>query len=342
MTYFKSIQLFVLTTMLIVFTVIIINFLIDPFQQYRKAMFHKTIFMKNFYLNAGLIKNYNYDSVVIGSSMTQNFIIDDMKKELGFSAPIKLPIGGGNIVEYNTVLKSTIATKKVKNVLFGLDIFALKNGDNRLPMYLYDNDIFNDYKYLFSVDTFKRSLTYPFLHYTLDSSHPRLDYNLMYQWQHNFSQNDFSKSKVIDNFNKNKINLDNDINQNEILTERFDNFNKYIVSIIKKNPDIDFIFFYPPYSILAYKSMSSGALNTFLETKTMINSQLLKFSNVKVFDFQEELDVISNLDNYKDITHYHQKINQWMLQQIKVNKYKIKAVSSNEDFRSKILNYKIK
>jgi hypothetical protein len=336
----KSILFFLIGLILSSVILVFINFIIDPFQVYRKSTFHKAIFMKGFYLNAGLIKTYDYDSVSIGSSMTQNFIIKELKDNLGWEKPIKLPVSGGRIEEHYTVLRSAINTGKVKNVLFGLDIFSLSRNENRLPKYLYDEVVLNDYKYLYSIDTLKRSLTYPFLHLTIPSNHPRLNYNLMFQWQHNYSEKDFSEKKVIKQFANNSINLDNNKDSNNIIKTRMLNFKKYVLELVQDNPNINFTFFYPPYSILSYKSMNNDTLNSFLDTKMKINKMLLKYPNIRIFDFQEVKEVIENLNNYKDLTHYHQKINTWMLNQINYNRYKIDNNETNfKSFKDSIKSY---
>jgi len=326
--------------LIIICIVVGINIVIDPFQIYKKATFHKTIFMKEFYLNAGLIKQYDYDSVSVGSSMTQNFKIDELQEQLNFKKPIKLPVSGGSVVEHAMVLESAINTGKVKNVLFGLDIFSLNNTGNRLPEYLYDNSVWNDYKYIFSIDTLKRSFTYPFLHLTISKTHPKLDYNLMFQWQHNYPESYFSKEKVISAYISRSVNLDNSEDTDKITQDRMNGFNKYILKVVKDNPNIKFIFFYPPYSILTYKSMNKQNLDSFFEVKKFINMQLKSLPNVQIYDFQDDWDVITDLDNYKDITHYHSKINSYMLKQIS-NKEKLANIDDYINFMKKISLYKI-
>lgn len=331
MKYAKKIKFFILVTVSFIVAISGINFIIDPFQQYRQATLHKTIFMKGFYLNSGLIKNHNYNAVVIGSSMTQNFIIDEVNEKLNYENVIKLPISGGNIAEHYTVLNSAIKSKKVKNVLFGLDIFSLKNAQNRLPTYLYDYNILNDYLYLTSIDTLKRSILYPLLHYTIPNTHPRLNYNLMFQWQHNHTKNDYNSTKVLNSFNNNDINFDKHNNQEELKKERIDNIDKYLLPLIKNNPKINYIFFYPPYSILTYKQMkASETLESFILTKESIFKMMSKYKNVKIYDFQIAKKITHDLNNYKDITHYHQKINTWMLEQIHNNNYQLNIDNVDE------------
>lgn len=71
--------------------------LVDPFEVYHKA----TAFIPPItngtqnYSNAGIAKNYEYDSVVIGSSMTENFTPSQLDRLFGGQF-VKLPINGGS------------------------------------------------------------------------------------------------------------------------------------------------------------------------------------------------------------------------------------------------------
>lgn len=72
--------------------------LVDPFEVYHKA----TAFIPPItngtqnYSNAGIAKNYEYDSVVIGSSMTENFTPSQLDRLFGGQF-VKLPINGGRL-----------------------------------------------------------------------------------------------------------------------------------------------------------------------------------------------------------------------------------------------------
>lgn len=61
-----------------------VNYLVDPFQQYRVKTFYPIAFKNERYQNAGLAKNFNYDSLILGTSMTENFLIDKVENDLGF------------------------------------------------------------------------------------------------------------------------------------------------------------------------------------------------------------------------------------------------------------------
>ncbi|MEB3701831.1 hypothetical protein Bealeia1_00900 [Candidatus Bealeia paramacronuclearis] len=54
---------------------------------------------------------------------------------------------------------------------------------------------------------------------------------------------------------------------------------------------------------------------------------LLGLENVLIFDFQDQEDIISNLDNYSDEIHYSKFINDCMLQYIFNKKHLIRDES---------------
>ena len=152
MFYKKMIKIFFIVFLTSISFLAFVNYIVDPFQFFRKPTIFKPIFAKETYLNAGLIKNYDFDSIVIGSSMTENFILDEVKQYMGFDKPIKLSLGGGNMIEYNTFLNNAINKKDIKNILLGFDIFALDSAPSRLPLYLYDQNNINDLKYILNFD----------------------------------------------------------------------------------------------------------------------------------------------------------------------------------------------
>ncbi len=100
------------------------------------------------------------------------------------------------------------------------------------------------------------------------------------------------------------------------------NYYNFFLPIIKENSNTEFILFFPPYSYLTYRVLEEkGVLKNYLEFKKFLKKDLLKYKNVKLYDFQNDSSIIYNLELYKDITHYHQKITSKILDYIKENKF---------------------
>ena len=80
----------------------VLVYIIDPYYHYR-AYDHKYKIDKIFSV-PGVVKNYDYDTIIIGSSMTQNFDMDSFRRELGQN-PVKATLGGIDTPEVAALLK---------------------------------------------------------------------------------------------------------------------------------------------------------------------------------------------------------------------------------------------
>jgi len=95
---------------------------------------------------------------------------------------------------------------------------------------------------------------------------------------------------------------------------------------VKENPNIQFVFFAPPYSVLYwYTLQTEGKLDATLSSMSHVYKALLQYPNVRLFYFQNDFDTISNLANYKDDTHYRTEINQKMLHCFSTDEYQLNS-----------------
>lgn len=311
----------------------IINYIIDPSQQYRKATIYKIWYgggsVNERFINAGFAKNYDYDSIAIGSSMVENFLIKDLQRLM--PNPIKLCMSGGTTYEIKITLNTAFKYQKIKKVLLGLDLYALKGNINRenknvkFPLYLYDNNPINDMNYLFTLDTFKKS--WEVITEVKKGKESLLyDYNHMNEWQYRHNDNEFNKEKVLEIWKKKEKYL---IQEDWKFNKLRKSFDVNILSIVKEHPETKFYIFYPPYSILVYSEWKvQGVFEDVVKIKKYVYDTLVKYPNVELYDFQVAQEITTNLDYYRDSQHYHQKINSWIIDQMidekfQVNKNKI-------------------
>lgn len=82
----------VLAMVLVLITLLsTVMYIIDPFFQFRVR--DNTYLITGGFVCGGLIKNYDYDTLILGSSMTQNFDMDVFREEHG-GKPLHVGIGG--------------------------------------------------------------------------------------------------------------------------------------------------------------------------------------------------------------------------------------------------------
>jgi hypothetical protein len=333
-----------LSVCLFVFIIGLFNFIIDPYNQYRVKTFYPIYYENDRFQNAGLLKNHDYDTVVLGTSMSQNLVISDLKKALGFDKVIKLGISGGNANQQSLILKSVLSRdKETKNILWDLDTFIFSNNYiSSFPSYLYEDNYFKDYRYLVSLKTVYKSLGVLLTAYTKDINSPGFNYDAMYQFMRpNQKFDSLRLLKSFENSNARKIkNIENE--KFKVLKYNFDTL---FLDLIKKNKDVNFIIYFPPYSILKFKAMKSqNILDDTLKFKRYIFSELIKHNNVKVYDFQDIKSITHNYKNYRDITHYSMDIDTQIIEYIKQNRHLI--TKNNMDYkvdnlRDQIENYNI-
>ncbi|MBQ8783714.1 MAG: hypothetical protein IJZ57_08090 [Clostridia bacterium] len=287
-------------------------FAIDPFYHYRANQDKtKIIYQLPYYQNVGIAKYAQYDTLITGSSMTQNFNALHFNKELNCDA-VRLSFDGGILSDFRALLDSAISNnKELKRVFFGLDNYLitadskLVDETNRIPDYLIDNNIFSDVNYLFNKDVLLKYTRTHFAYKYSDS----YDFYKMHSWDNGSIV--FSKQKVLENYTM-------PTEQKVLSRKYFMSNSEEVISelsyFIKNNPHIEFVFFAPPYSILYWNTLlTEGKLPATIAAMKNVYGALLRFENVRIFFFQDNKEMITNLDKYKDATHYCSEYNEYML-----------------------------
>ena len=314
--------------LVLILSMILLNFIIDPFQQYRIPRFYKigNLREEERYLNAGLLRNIKYDSILIGSSITRNFDEKYFKKIMNWNV-VKLTMSNANPGEIKFVLDH-VEFSKIKNIIIGVDLGAFKNIVNdgvKMPEYLYKNklDFKDNYIYLSSIGVFKQSLK--LIYYNL--KYDKIEEKFKLGYQYNYSKKEFLKKERMNN---NFLNYELDLNN--VPEEMVKNYNKTLKMILEKNKNINIILFFPPYSIIAYKNMidEQKTIQDYLAFKNFLVNETSEYLNVKIYDFQDIKEITHNFDNYGDKLHYSPEISQKLIDYIAKDKYRINKKNVKE------------
>lgn len=87
-----------------------------------------------------------------------------------------------------------------------------------------------------------------------------------------------------------------------------------LTSQVKAHPETQFVFFYPTYSMLWWDGIvRSGERDAYIYNEKEMTKALLAYDNVRIFCFQNDREVATNLDNYMDTIHFSPEINRRML-----------------------------
>lgn len=303
--------------------------LIDPFEIYHQAtaFIPPLTYSMQTYSNPGIARNYEYDGIIIGSSMAENFRPSQLDELLG-GRFVKLCVSGGSAYNHKRIMDVAFSTHSIARVLYGMDVDALTffytTATHQMPDYLYDEDLFNDVRYWFNRKVLSHCI--PACLSTLGQTNPT-QRDTMYAWGDRYTYGADAVLPQI-SFSRGAVQQEPPQAEPELSQASRLNVEYNILPFIEAHPQTEFIFFFPPYSLAKwYGCYSEGRLGYHLTQKEALVSRLLSYDNVRIYDFQAELAWITDLSNYIDTEHYGPWINDAMIEAISQDRYRVRTLA---------------
>ena len=321
---------------LIAFTAMTV--VIDPFFHYH-APLDKLEYPidEQRYQNDGILRNFDYDSIIIGTSMTENFHATQWDN-LFDAKTVKTSLSGSYLKESADALDKAFSSNDgIKYVVRSFDFYSIlaykdEVSDFDYPTYLYDDNIFNDVKYVLNKTVFFNR-TVRVLSYTADGNKTQ-NFDDAYSWSNKFN---YGKQHVLDRYErpeKSEVIYTNFDNEKQIIKE---NIEQNIIRLALEHPETEFYLFYPPYSIVAWDRWNQiGSLTMNIEIMRYASSLLMGYDNIHLFSFNDDFDMICDLNNYKDLEHYGDWINDEILENMKNGNGRLNSENIDAHFDSMI------
>lgn len=290
---------------------------IDPFFHYHKPLKDLSYPLNNErYQNDGIVKHFDYDAVITGTSMTLNFKTSELDELFGVHS-IKVSFPGAMYKEINdNLVKAVSANPDIRLVVRGLDKnWLLEDADetgydrDSYPTYLYDDLLYNDVYYVLNKDVLFNN-TRAVLGYTR-SGQKTTDFDTYGNWTHAFS---FGKDAVEAVYHRvDKVDEEQEVTDDDLLMLR-ENLTQNVTDLAETHPEIDFYLFFTPYSIYYWDNLNqTGTLQKQLAIEEEAIRILLEYDNIYLFAFSDLFEMTCNPDNYKDEIHYSEEINSQIL-----------------------------
>lgn len=310
----------VVTTLVICVTATIV---IDPYFHYHKPLDGVSYRLREErYTNAGIVKNYEYDAVIVGTSMVKNFKTSQMDTLFGVRS-VKTPIPGGLYGDIREILNLTFArSEKPKLVFISLDSDRMvkrydEKNDDMVPYYLYDENWFNDAEYVLNKDILIRDVLAAGIRTIRGIPSMTLD-------EYSSFDTKTGKDAVLSQYSRPEQVKENIHASQEQISMATENIAYNLEYFVKKYPDTRFVFYVPPYSMIYWdKQYRTGELLAELEIKQAVLGQLMEYPNVEVYCFHEKEEWITDLDHYIDDIHYDAEISEQILQYIANGEYRL-------------------
>lgn len=332
----KWVILFLSLTLVTIIAFGAVTYYLDPLLQYGKEpgrLTHREY--TEMYCNPGIAKNYDYDAVLVGSSMVENTDVSEIDKLFGCKT-IKVPYSGASSYNHKTILDVCFRhNKKIKKVFWSLDEYALTTDKDTprypLPDYLYDDDRINDLSYLLNLDIF-----YFYTSKDIIGTLRHSNQQMMKDGSWVEDESIYCKANALSSVTY-PMKADDNKGEKLYSKELNDNLKYNILPLIKNNPDTEFVFYLVPYSILYwYQMRQNGLLDANLYNIERAIEEILTYKNTKVHFFQDDKDIITNLDNYKDYTHFKPEINSFISKEMEKGNHQV----TNKNYKYRIKEFK--
>ena len=320
-------RLFV-TLFLLLFFCGLLVYLIDPFFHYHKPWFHlKEVLNEKEYQCPGSLAHFDYDAVLAGSSVVENNDNSWFNQDF-HCAIIKAVRSYGATADLCDLLDRAFRHRKVKQVFYNLDPSALHAepvltfASSGAPMYLYDDNPFNDVQYLWNKAVILKRIPYMIANSYLVP----YDENLSYNWMEGKT---FGEAAVLSRYYRipdAEVKFDTEKKPLQKPENCYQDELRGNIALLEQelsaHPDTEFRIFIPPYSMLWWDNMNrSGELDsTFYEEREAVHA-LLSHPNVRLYLLQNIPEIITNLDNYMDTIHFSMEINHRIEQELLSDRY---------------------
>lgn len=317
----------IITTVLVLVVIAAVIIDLDPYFHFHGPVGNRTYALYGSgalekYYNDGIGKHFSYDAMITGSSVTENFKASQLERLWNCTA-VKTCFAGGTLCEVNQhVERSLEKNGGVSMVVRGIDenkLFEDKNAlSDELPTYLYDNNPFNDVKYIYDKYMWFVILTRN-IEFMIKDIEPT-SFDRYSDWT---VKAVFSKEKTLSNYERPEV-----APRVAVTPQMWDNLNgnieDNIVSVVREYPDVTFYYFLTPTSVCQWDSWKrEGMLENQVLAEKMLVEELLKYDNVRIFGFSNNYDLITNLDNYMDVEHFSDAINDKILEWMYAGEYQL-------------------
>ena len=328
MNYKIFTKMFVIICVLGLIIVAVSTIYIDPFFHFHKP--HPEFFYtlkSQRYQNDGILKHFEYDSIITGTSMTENFKTSEFDN-LFNARSVKVSYSGAKFKELNDAIKVAYNSgKNVKYVVRSLDLYniaidkdAARDDLGEYPVYLYNDNIFDDIKYIFNRDAFFGHTLKIIKDKITGKNGGITSFDEYSNWNKRYK---FGREVVLSKYEYIPNVIQRDFSDSD-LKIAVDNIKANIVDLAKEHPENTFYYLIPPYSVVWWGMQSNkGELVRMLEAEKLMIMMILECPNIQLFSFNLKSDIINNLDNYKDSTHYGEWINSDILRYMNEGKYRI-------------------
>lgn len=346
-TYKTAVRVYLGTLLVLLSALPVAFYIYDPLQVFHGPWGRDWGVNSNMRLQAaGIINNYEFDSVVLGTSMLENTSADIASTLLG-GRFVNLSLSGSQHYERSLVLQHALRVKQLKHVIYSLDSSYISPAKEnpKYPLstydYLYDRNVLNDVAVYYN-DRFLKclivwshapdctgrqvSLDRPGAWYKGRAHAAR--FGGLDKWFSAKNSNQVRRAFLSIVRSAKQVGRAPAVNEqvfNRRLQETIGYLDETVLRHARANPNVSFYYVFPPYSRIRFSTLHQVA-----PLEARLHEEVVRYfarvagelPNVQVFGYEDQ-DFLDDIANYKDPGHYAEPINTAMLHDMAEGQHEI-------------------
>jgi hypothetical protein len=363
-----------------VIPVIALNLSADPFQIFFKDSSEEPVFLstrgKDRYQQAGVVRHYQPNSIIVGHSLAANFQPTAVERSLGWRNTYNLTMKGSTIYEHQRVARFALENAPVEKVLWlffpaNMNLPAMVYTPKiPFPEYLYDKSRVNDMRFFatlpsnlapYIADKEVVRADMRAINETVDPDYETRD--LATNWQlmqdNRFNAGEEIFNEILGDFAAKPAaykealaaSFDHltasDIAQLPIdpNSDYVENIELNLRSVVADYPNTEFtIIPMPPLSVLHWQHLRISQpelYRTYLAYLRDFVDIMSDYDNAHIY-YYADLPVAKDMRLYRDHGHYHMAVNEYLLELLAAGKGRVTLENVNQylsDFDALVLEY---
>lgn len=281
----------------------------DPFHYYRKI--EDSRFSENArWQNPGLIRNFDYDSVLIGTSRFENFK-PSMFQSAGWNV-LKVTAPGSMANEQLDTLALVLNQGKADRIVLEMSHISYTAPSNRkpyeFPSFLYQSTLETPFQYLLSFDLLGQSF--------LISTREQTPLDELYVWWTQFNGR-FGKAKLLSHI-ASQCEKPIEPRRKKPPTQAY---LTRLEQLVSTHPQVKFITVFTPLSALSLGERPvhdevRDPIADRLDFRAQTAAVASRNPNMILYDYAAREEIVTDLDRYKDAGHFDMATTELMAMEI--------------------------
>lgn len=273
-------------------------YVVDPFELYRESSI-LPLYDQESYNNPGIARNYDYNAVILGTSMVEMSNPSVIDACFGVSS-VKLPMRGSHTAQMGWQLDHILDTHALDLAILAVDAYSLMGPPDDMEEiydYLWNDSRLDDVNYLLNRDVLLVKIPKMLKNAGKPLDTKRDD---MYKW----TDVTFAAQSVYDAIGYPRA--QSEMTDPEYRIERStENIERHLEAHIAAHPETTFKIYMPPYSVGYWYLFTRGGLSEQqFRSRARVCELLLEYPNVEIYDYSSRIEWITDLDEYFDYSHH--------------------------------------